>query len=368
LGLRPKTILVRAPNWIGDQVLAYPFFVALRAAYPQARITSVCVPWVKDLQFKNCVDEVRVLEVDRGTSVWERFVGLDRQARALARESHWDLGISLPNSFSAAWLMWRAGVQLRRGYATEGRGLILNSRIPWPHQRVEHRAEAYARLLPESVRRTWDAREFWGEPPKDDLDPGSGGVLPRFEYEKEWSGFEMLEPPSSPYWVLAPGATADARRWPEDAVFRLAEKIAQSTDLIGVVVGGPSEVALATRLCAHAELRLYDRVAQGGVPGLARLFAGARFTVSNESGLAHVAALCGSPVQIVCGAADPRRTTPIGPGVVQVRFNPVECWPCEKNTCFQPPEKQIQCLRGITPEQIWKEIEHGILKRRTFET
>jgi heptosyltransferase-2 len=368
LGLRPETILVRAPNWIGDQVLAYPFFVALRAAYPRARITSVCVPWVRDLQFKNCVDEVRVLDVDRSEGLWDRFRRLDRQAQELARVARWDLGIALPNSFSAAWLLKRAGCRVRRGYATEGRGLLLSSRVRWPREGVEHRAEAYARILPENVKRAWDAREFWGEPPKDELDPGVPGVLPRFAHETEWGGFESLAPPKTPYWVLAPGATADSRRWPEDAFLRLAERIAETTDLVGVVVGGPSEVALATRLCAQPELRLHDRVAQGPVPGLARLFAGARFTVTNESGLAHVAALCGSPVQIICGAADPRRTTPIGPGLVQVKFNPVECWPCEKNTCFQPPEKQIQCLRGITPEQIWSEIEHGILKRRTLET
>ena len=30
----PQKILIRAPNWIGDQILAYPCFQYLRAGYP----------------------------------------------------------------------------------------------------------------------------------------------------------------------------------------------------------------------------------------------------------------------------------------------------------------------------------------------
>ena len=60
-GVKPPTILVRAPNWIGDQVLAFPFFHHLRKAYPKAHIAAVCVPWVENVQFKTLVDEVIVL-------------------------------------------------------------------------------------------------------------------------------------------------------------------------------------------------------------------------------------------------------------------------------------------------------------------
>jgi len=88
-----------------------------------------------------------------------------------------------------------------------------------------------------------------------------------------------------------------------------------------------------------------------------QIFRQARFTVSNDSGLAHVAALCGAPVYMVCGAGDPRKTRPLGPGPVRILYHPVDCWPCEKNVCHQPQERTIACLRGIQPEAVWKEIE-----------
>jgi hypothetical protein len=43
-----------------------------------------------------------------------------------------------------------------------------------------------------------------------------------------------------------------------------------------------------------------------------------------------------------------------------VAVNPVECWPCERNTCAQPLERKLQCLKGIRPSAVWEEIERGL--------
>ena len=40
--MRPKNILVRMPNWIGDLVMATPVLADLRAAFPEASITAMC--------------------------------------------------------------------------------------------------------------------------------------------------------------------------------------------------------------------------------------------------------------------------------------------------------------------------------------
>ena len=76
--LAPQKILVRAPNWIGDQILAYPCFHYLRAGYPTAQITVVCQPWVASVQFRHLVDEVYVLPQPKRASIWGRVQALDR--------------------------------------------------------------------------------------------------------------------------------------------------------------------------------------------------------------------------------------------------------------------------------------------------
>lgn len=360
----PRTILVRAPNWIGDQVLAFPFFHYLRGAYPRARIVSVCVPWVADIQFKTLVDEVIPLAKPRaGSGFIEKFRHLDAEAKRVGSHGPWDLAFSLPNSFSAAWLLYRAGAKVRRAYAAEGRGWLLNEKLSVPDETfgIHHRAQAYVDLLPGAVRPKREVREFWGVLPENELDEPVPGELAKFDPDRYWPSARVTKPKGL-YWILAPGATADSRRWPLDYFIALARKISEATNLTGLIVGGPKEAPLAERLCQFEELRLLDYTARGPLPGLTDLFAGAEFTVTNESGLAHVASFCGSFTQIICGAADPRRTKPTGPGLVQVSLNSVECWPCERNECSQPGEKQIQCLKGIKPETVWEEIRRGLRK------
>jgi heptosyltransferase-2 len=354
---KPKSILVRAPNWIGDQVLAFPFYHYLRKAYPQARIAVSCVPWVEALQFRNLVDEVFVLPRSHGDRWLDKVAALNEGAAQLAARGPWDLAVSLPNSLSSAWLLYRANAIRRRGYSVEGRGLLLNERLPWDPNAERHRAQAYMDLLPEEVRPSLDVRAFWGVPAENELDPSTPGELDCFDPVSSWPDAEPLSPPAEPYWVLAPGATAVSRRWPLDYVVGLARLIAKERGFTGVVVGGPAEAPVAMQLTEDKTLRLIDMAAQGPVTGLWKLFRNAKFTVTNESGLAHVAALCGSPVQIVCGAADPRRTCPIGPGKVRVAINPVECWPCERNSCSEPFVQSIRCLRGIKPDVVWEEIK-----------
>lgn len=361
----PVRILVRAPNWIGDQVLAFPFFHYLRKTYPNAHIAVSCAPWVESVQFRHLIDVVYPLPRLIGRGWRARLEQLESAAKLLRESGPWDLAIALPNSFSAAYILWRAGAKKRRGYDTEGRFLLMNSRVRWDDDPAIHRAQAYLKLLPDEAQPRLPVSEFWGIPPENPLDEPIPGELLSFDGDQAWpvDPAHRLAIPTQAYWVLAPGATAESRRWPKEYFLALARKVAAETGLTGLIVGGPKEAPLAEELSSNQDAKLLDFTARGPVSALFPIFRNARFTVTNESGLAHVAALCGSPVQIVCGAADPRRTRPLGPGAVRVAINPVECWPCERNTCSQPPGKKIQCLTGILPATVWEEVKRVTAQR-----
>lgn len=366
-----KTILIRSPNWIGDQVLAFPFFFHLRKAFPSSRIVSVCVPWVQAVQFKKQVDEVFVLPVPLKRGLRAKWDSFEAGARMLREVGPWDLGISLPHSFSAAWLFYRAGVRRRRGVAADGRSFLLHERVPLPesneNREIVHRSQAYLKLLPGGSEELGSATDFWEVPEGEGLGLDgigvSGGVLDRFDAELEWPDAEVDSPnlslPSSPYWVLAPGAQAESRRWPVERFAALARNIADHTGWKGLIVGGAGESTLASQLAQDPSLRLSNWTGRGTVASYWKVFRNARFSVCNDSGLAHVASLCGSPVQVIWGAGVPKRTRPIGPGLTQVTINPVECWPCERNSCTQLEQKKLECLRGIYPNDVWNEIKSG---------
>lgn len=371
----PKRIVVRAPNWIGDQVLAYPFFYSLRRAYPDAEITAVCVAWVESMQYRKQVDAVIELPRAVDTTLGARIRALNAAVEILRARSPqgWDLGFVLPPSFSGAWMFFRAGVACRVGYRGDGRSPLLTL-APRPRGSSTgrlHRAQEYLDLLgfaDPQIKAGPGAQAFWPQQPnrelaefkETELQPG---VIQRFDYKHEWALKAALDPPREKYWILAPGSMAESRRWGLDQFVKLATIVHRETGLKGLIVGGPTEAPLAQQLIEHRGLGLADWTAQGAVPGLSLLFENAQFTVANDSGLAHVASLCGSPTCIVWGAGNPRHTSPLGPGRVRTVLSSPECWPCEKNVCSLEGDRRLQCLKQIGPEQVWEQIRDGLLTR-----
>lgn len=353
-----KRILVRAPNWIGDQVMAYPFFESLRQRYPQAWISVVCTAWVSDIQYRGFVDEVLVLPKSTQASVFEKFRAIYRFSKELKAKGPWNVGITLPNSFGGALLLKLAGAQQRVGYATDGRGWLLTHPQDWQQGASVHRALAYLRLVhwdhaPAEVQTLLadGVEQFWKP-------AAIGGYSGQFDAVRHWPAAQPLDPPEFDFFVIAPGATADSRRWSADSFDQLIRLMHQKYGWKGVVVGGPAEQMIAERLVKRG-LPIVDYTGKGSVSALWKLFLKSKVSITNESGLAHVASLCGSKVQIICGAADPRRTKPMGPGPVQVAVNPVECWPCERNTCKFSDQRHNQCLKGIEPEHVLEEMNLG---------
>lgn len=359
-------IIVRSPNWIGDQILSYPFFYALRQTYPLAKIDVLCTPWVESLQFRNLVNDVFLLHHDGRKSnegqcdtgraegaktTWRsRLQTMERTISQMKREKrNWDLGICLAPGFSSAWIFYRLNIKKRRGTSGNFRGFLLNEKIKLPNhlnQSILHRSREYLELIEETVPSMSPARHVphWA-----------------FDPEKAWPHIVPLEPPQEPYWVLAPGSKAESRRWELGRFFEVARKISQRWRCKGIIIGGKRE-----RECLETsgyqnilnDYNLEDWTQKAYVSSYWKVLKLARFTLANDSGLAHLASLCGGKVYITWGAGNPNRTRPQGFGNVKTFHNPVHCWPCEKNDCSQRDIK-FACLKGIDPQTVWEGIESG---------
>src|SRR5712692_1663935 len=115
-------ILVRAPNWVGDAVMAIPALEAIRCTHAAAEIAILAQPAVaglyRDQPFANKVLEYENSGRHQGWWGREKLVGEVRRER-------FDLAVLLQNAFEAAWLALRADIPERIGYARDGRGLLL---------------------------------------------------------------------------------------------------------------------------------------------------------------------------------------------------------------------------------------------------
>lgn len=124
--------VVRAPNHLGDVVLALPALVADGADVLVVRALAPILAMG--------IGPERVIPFDRGFLGWKRAVtGL--------RSAAYDSAVLMTPSFSAAWMMRWGGVRWLRGTATDGRSWMLRERIDPAELRPLHRINQYRLIL-----------------------------------------------------------------------------------------------------------------------------------------------------------------------------------------------------------------------------
>ena len=299
-----ERIAVRAPNWIGDVVLALPAVRDLRRNFPSARIEMLARPWVAPLY--GAVREVDAVRPSDGPA-----------GDTAALRGAFDAAVLLPNSFASAWSAYRAGVPERWGYATDARGALLTRSCGVPRV-VRGRSQVYyyrAMLAGVGLRVTAAPDAALSCPP-------------------DWSarGRELLGE-DGPWIGLNPGAFhGSAKRWLPERYAAVGDTLARRAGARIAVLGGAAERPLGRAIAAS--MRTPARVLTGEttLPEMAGVLSRLALLVTNDSGPMHVAAALGVPVVAVFGPTDPRETGPVGDGHRIVR-EPVHCSPCGLREC-----------------------------------
>ena len=103
----PDRLVVLAPNWLGDAVMALPAIAALRAWQGEAHLAVAARAAVAPLlALQPGIDEVVTLE---GRAGWRAAFGSGADVERLAA-GKFGAAVLLPNSLHAAWLARRAGI------------------------------------------------------------------------------------------------------------------------------------------------------------------------------------------------------------------------------------------------------------------
>src|SRR5471032_1579693 len=122
-------LVIVAPNWLGDAVMALPAIADARRAWPAARMAIAARPSVAPLfGLVSGVDDVVILDGTPGMN-------------AALKAGSFDAALLLTNSFNTAWMAWRAGIPQRWGYRADWRGPLLTRAIARPSG--VHQAASY---------------------------------------------------------------------------------------------------------------------------------------------------------------------------------------------------------------------------------
>lgn len=118
--------------------------------------------------------------------------------------------------------------------------------------------------------------------------------------------------------LVHPGSGSARKNWPPALFARVTERLLDAGASFSLVVGEADSVAAGAVEAALG--RSLPRV-EGSLMDLASRLAGARAYLGNDSGVSHLAGLCGTPTYVFFGPTDPRVWTPLGPRVVTLPFD-----------------------------------------------
>jgi heptosyltransferase-2 len=328
-------LLVVAPNWIGDALLAQPLFALLRERHPGATIDALAPAWTAPVIGR--MPEIAAV-------VSTRF-----EHGELALGERWHLGRSLRGTYDAAWVLpnslksalvpFFAGIPRRIGFLGEQRRVLLNVVHRLDAQRLPLMADRYAQLAVAP-----------GEPVSSPL-PRTGLRIDAANRDATVArlGLDAVRP----IVAFCPGAEyGPAKRWPAEHFAALAVRLAaagRQVWLFGSAKDAPVADAIIAGARGAAITSLCGRTDLATAIDLMSL---AESVVANDSGLMHVAAAIGRPLVALYGSSSPAHTPPLDPRARLVWLHP-DCSPCYAREC---PLGHFRCMRELAPERVIAEI------------
>lgn len=330
-----KNILIRGTNWIGDAVMTIPAVNAVRSAFPEARISLLAKPWLAEI-YRLCpaLDEI-ILFHDPGAH--SGTMGKIRLAQEL-KKRNFDAAILLQNAIEAAIIAWRAGIPIRAGYNSDGRGLLLTHSVRRTKAiRKVHQIEYYLEMVKAlgCPSAGTDVRLI----PDETYRALAEGVLKSHKINRDGILIGM-----------APGAAyGPAKRWFPERFAAVADRLIEEFSAHVIVFGSKDDRESAERVERSARHPLINLAGKTNLKEVIAVMARCSLFVSNDSGLMHVAGALNIPTVAIFGSTNPVTTSPVGDRSVVI-YKGASCSPCLKVTC----PTDFRCMELISVEEVYE--------------
>ncbi len=323
-------LLVIAPAWIGDMVMAQSLFRLLRQRHPGIIIDVVGPPWSLPLV-------ERMPEVRRGLALAAGHGEVALAARWILgralRGERYGRAIVLPRSFKSALVPFFAGIPVRTGYRAEMRGLVLNDARALDRVTLNQTIKRFLALgLPAGAA-------LPASPPQPAL---------RIDVANRESLLARHGIGQASAVAVMPGAAfGPAKQWPLAHFGELARALVARGNEVWVL-GSAAERGLGDQLRALGGTAVRNLCGETRLADTIDLLSAARAAVTNDSGLMHVAAAAGTHVIAIYGSSSPAFTPPLTARRT-IHYLELECSPCFRREC---PLGHLRCLREIDPARV----------------
>nr|WP_255446440.1 lipopolysaccharide heptosyltransferase II [Chitinibacter sp. GC72] len=328
-------ILIVAPAWVGDAIMAQPMYARLKQRYPSAQIDVLAPAWTRPLHARMSeISEAIDAPFGHGELKLRERWKLARQLKARG----YDQVIVLPNSIKSALLPAFAGIAVRTGWVGEMRyGLLNDIRTLDPIK------------LPQMVQRFYSLADE-KDAPRISVIPHP--VLTISEDSRAAALAKLGLSTDKPMIAICPGAEyGPAKRWPAKHAAALASQLIADGAQVWLFGSGKDN-----EICAEIAALTPQVINLAGKTSLAEaidLLSLSHVAVCNDSGLMHVVAALGRPLVAVFGSSSPSFTPPLTLKAKIVTLD-LECSPCFERVC---PLGHMDCLNKLTPDYVMKALK-----------
>jgi ADP-heptose:LPS heptosyltransferase len=296
-----RVAVLRALPGLGDFLCAVPALRSLRAAHPEAKVTLIGLPVSASVvgRFGHYVDELLAFPGFPGVPEVPLDPARTVAFLAEAQRRRFDLAIQMHGSGVAT----NPFVELLAARRTAG--LFLPGRpAPDPELFLPYPGDA-----PEPLRHL-ELMAFLGFP----ADDAALEFPLRQDDEAAWHELAARHRLSDrPYVCVHAGAAEQRRRWPAEGFAAVADALARR-GLTVVLTGSAREHRVTGSVASAMRAPAVDLAGETALGTLAALVAHAALTVTNDTGISHLAAALSAPSAVIFSASDPRRWAPLDAG------------------------------------------------------
>ena len=320
-----NNLLIIKLRYIGDVLLATPTLRAIKAAWPDVRVTMMVNRGTEGVLSGNPdIDEILVLDKVSLAAQWRLIVQLRRR--------RFDTVIDLTDGDRSAFLSWVSGASVRIGFNDEHRRRrVCYSAIVPPQPGLRHRIERdLAALKSLGVPASEQQPKLWLT---EEDEASADQLLDRLGIRRERALI-----------ILQPGARYWFKAWPAERFAELADRLASEYDCQVLIGGSKDEEALAQRIHEAATSRPVSIAGRTTLKQFASIAKRAALFVGNDSGAMHIAAAMGTPMVALFGPSNPDEWGPRGDRV-QVLYKGLDCRACFHPTCNRGEQN---CMKQLS--------------------
>jgi heptosyltransferase-2 len=347
--IKAERILVRAPNWVGDVVMATPSFRSIRENFRDAHITLLIKSNLQGIiKGSPWFDEFITIEPAKRknskgiTLPFLKFITRIINFFSLIyqlRQGKYELCFLFPNSFNSALIAWLCGAERRIGYKRDARSFLLTDSLERMCDNGKFRpiymVDYYLRLCTHVGCQTGSKElELFVSKASEDT---ANHLFGKYHIGKK------------PFILINPGASyGSSKCWYAKKFAKTADLLREKIDCDIVLVCGPGETQLTDEIEQFTEKGVVN-LSQDVIPlSVLKVFVKrSLLLITVDSGPRHFAVALKRPVVVLMGPTDPRYTETeceIG----DVIREEVDCSPCHLKSC--PTDHR--CMAEISPEKV----------------